>query len=96
MRSFAIIVLFVSCIMVGQLSADHRSPVNMANGIKVGEVDCDSAIVWTRLTVNPERNIGVHHFLIAKIPANLRIVKRIRMTLRKWKQLSQVSRGRFD
>lgn len=29
----------------------------MANGIKVGEVDTDSAIVWTRLTEQPERNI---------------------------------------
>ena len=30
--------------------------VHMANGIKIGEVDSDSAIIWTRLTVSPERN----------------------------------------
>ena len=30
--------------------------LHMANGIKVGEVNADSAIVWTRLTANPERN----------------------------------------
>ena len=34
------------------LSAD----VHMANGIKVGEVDADSAIIWTRLTAHPNRN----------------------------------------
>ncbi|MGB0369968.1 MAG: alkaline phosphatase D family protein [Opitutales bacterium] len=31
--------------------------VHMANGLKVGEVDSTSAIVWTRLTENAERNI---------------------------------------
>ena len=30
--------------------------LHMANGIKIGEVDSDSAIIWTRLTKNPERN----------------------------------------
>lgn len=30
--------------------------VHMANGIKVGEVDADSAIIWTRLTAHPDRN----------------------------------------
>jgi phosphodiesterase/alkaline phosphatase D-like protein len=28
----------------------------MGNGIKIGEVDSDSAIIWTRLTATPERN----------------------------------------
>ncbi len=36
----------------GLLYAD----VHMANGIKIGEVDSSSAIIWTRLTENPERN----------------------------------------
>jgi len=31
--------------------------VHMANGIKIGEVDSTSAIVWTRLTKHPERNV---------------------------------------
>ncbi|MEX0715034.1 MAG: alkaline phosphatase D family protein [Planctomycetaceae bacterium] len=31
-------------------------PVHMATGFKVGEVTHHSAIVWTRLTKNPERN----------------------------------------
>lgn len=30
--------------------------VHMGNGIKIGEVDSDSAIIWTRLTATPERN----------------------------------------
>jgi alkaline phosphatase D len=36
--------------------------VHMANGIKVGEVDSDSAIVWTRLTAHPERNTNGEPF----------------------------------
>ena len=31
---------------------------HMANGIKIGEVTATSAIVWTRLTSQPERNVG--------------------------------------
>jgi alkaline phosphatase D len=34
----------------------------MANGIKIGEVDAQSAIVWTRLTTNPERNTAGTNF----------------------------------
>ena len=45
-------------LMVGVLSAGQPRNVNMANGIKIGEVDSSSAIVWTRLTVNPEQNIA--------------------------------------
>lgn len=48
----------------GTLLAD----VHMANGIKVGEVDQDSAIVWTRLTQNAERNTEGKDF--AKDPDN--------------------------
>ena len=53
MRNISLVVLFVSLALVGQ-----GYSVNMANGIKIGEVDCDSAIIWTRLTVNPQRNIA--------------------------------------
>ncbi len=38
----------------GSDSAFAGSPVYMVNGIKIGEVTSDSAIVWTRLTRNPE------------------------------------------
>ena len=33
-----------------------NADVHMANGIKIGEVDADSAIIWTRLTAHPDRN----------------------------------------
>ena len=33
-----------------------NADVHMANGIKIGEVDVDSAIIWTRLTAHPDRN----------------------------------------
>lgn len=36
--------------------------VHMANGIKVGEVDQTSAVVWTRLTTHPDRNIDGQPF----------------------------------
>ena len=36
----------------------EETAVHMGNGIKVGEVTSDSAIVWTRLTQAPERNIN--------------------------------------
>ncbi len=38
-------------------------PVYMANGIKIGEVTSESAIVWTRLTKRRERNINGKPFL---------------------------------
>ncbi|MGI9220303.1 MAG: alkaline phosphatase D family protein [Woeseiaceae bacterium] len=34
--------------------ADYSGPVYMVNGLKIGEVSSDSAILWTRLTRNPE------------------------------------------
>lgn len=40
------------------LCAEDSPAVHMANGIKIGEVTPTSAIVWTRLTQHPERNIN--------------------------------------
>jgi len=37
--------------------SQDAASVYMANGIKIGEVSSNSAIIWTRLTKNPERNI---------------------------------------
>jgi alkaline phosphatase D len=39
------------------LLAEATSPVHMANGIKIGEVSSTSAIIWSRLTMNAERNV---------------------------------------
>jgi alkaline phosphatase D len=43
---------------------EARTPpaVHMANGIKTGEATSDSAIVWTRLTKSPERNVNGAEF----------------------------------
>ena len=42
--------------------------VHMANGIKIGEVDANSAIIWTRLTAHPERNTDGRSFSKLKDP----------------------------
>ncbi|MHC4883015.1 MAG: alkaline phosphatase D family protein [Planctomycetota bacterium] len=47
---------FGGCVAVEAEQAEARS-VYMANGIKIGEVDPTSAIIWTRLTKHPERNV---------------------------------------
>ena len=49
------LTLFISC-------SDAEVPVYMANGIKIGEVTQNSAIIWVRLTKHPERNIGGQPF----------------------------------
>ena len=38
------------------LPAAALAAVFQGNGIKIGEVTADSAIIWTRLTVAPEAN----------------------------------------
>lgn len=47
---FAAVLLFSVCF------AFAEDAVYMANGIKIGEVDQDSAIIWMRLTQHPDRN----------------------------------------
>ncbi len=44
--------------------------VHMANGIKIGEVSSDAAIIWTRLTRQPERNIDGHAFPLLDKPVS--------------------------
>ncbi len=38
--------------------AQNAEPVHEANAIKIGEVSSTSAIIWTRLTKHPERNVN--------------------------------------
>lgn len=52
------ILVFGSLTSVAPLGAEESPAVHMANGIKIGEVTSTSAIVWTRLTRHPERNIN--------------------------------------
>lgn len=49
-----LVVSGCSCVKSRQTKTEA---VHMANGIKIGEVDSTSAIVWARLTKHPERNI---------------------------------------
>ena len=57
MRSLTIHVLVLTVALATSLPAQAASPVHMANGIKIGEVSSTSAIIWTRLTRHPERNV---------------------------------------
>jgi len=59
-RSIAILLL-VACGLI--IHAAASPSVHMANGIKIGEVDSSSAIVWTRLTEHAERNVDGRPFL---------------------------------
>lgn len=48
--------LGVSLLLLNATGQD-AGPIHQANGIKIGEVTAESAIVWTRLTQHPERNL---------------------------------------
>lgn len=50
-----LLLLAGCCCLPGWTYAATEATVHMANGLKVGEVTDSSAIVWTRLTRNPER-----------------------------------------
>lgn len=52
------IIVLLLCAWGMPLLAQEPSAVHMANGIKIGEVNATTAIIWTRLTKNAERNIG--------------------------------------
>lgn len=55
----AILVSLAAHVACDASDARAAAPqVHMATGIKIGEVDHDSAIVWTRLTRHAERNAG--------------------------------------
>ena len=47
--------LILSLLVAGCASAPPSAPVHLATGIKIGEVDSSSAIIWARLTRDPER-----------------------------------------
>jgi len=63
---FTVIVLALG--VLTSANAIEIAPVHMANGIKIGEVDSGSAIIWTRLTKRPERNIDGVPFAKRKNP----------------------------
>ena len=49
--------LLLSAILIFPVSVSWANEVHLANGIKIGEMDTRSAIVWMRLTQQAERNI---------------------------------------
>lgn len=53
LRPAVILLMVAGCAAV----APTRAAVFMADGVKAGEITPDSAIIWTRLTQNPERNV---------------------------------------
>ena len=54
-KALLVLIVLTSC-------SETEAPVFMANGIKIGEVTQNSAIIWMRLTKHPERNINGHPF----------------------------------
>ena len=55
-----IIIAHIALLLVALTSpvpAKDTTAVYMANGIKIGEVSTTTAIIWTRLTKNDERNV---------------------------------------
>jgi alkaline phosphatase D len=64
--------IIVGLVVCGCLAVESgqakKETVHMANGIKIGEVDSTSAIVWVRLTKYPERNINGTPFPERKNP----------------------------
>jgi len=59
MKNLCLLTLFVgvAAAIPSSSTANQTDSVYMANGVKIGEVTSNSAIVWTRLTRHPERNI---------------------------------------
>ena len=55
-------------------SETGSGPVYMVNGLKVGEVNSDSAIIWTRLTRNPEMEPETEWGrLVTGVPGEVRV-----------------------
>jgi alkaline phosphatase D len=57
MSALATICLTVALALNMATGGSEGGHVHMANGIKIGEVRQNSAIIWTRLTKNEERNL---------------------------------------
>ena len=62
---FAAVVLLLS---IAPMAAAADSKVHMADGIKIGETDQDSATVWTRLTREPRAQHDRPYVFAARRP----------------------------
>ncbi|MCP4775188.1 MAG: hypothetical protein GY880_13200, partial [Planctomycetaceae bacterium] len=59
MQKENMLLVLATFLALGSLTrSDAAGPVHMANGIKIGEVTSNSAIVWVRLTRNADRNVN--------------------------------------
>jgi len=58
-QGFRLFLFFTSCFLQGSFL---WGKVYQANGIKIGEVTQDSAIIWTRLSKNPSANTNGEKF----------------------------------
>ena len=57
-RGLPLHLAVIALALSASVFAEDTAPVCMANGIKMGEVSPTSAIIWTRLTRHPERNLN--------------------------------------
>lgn len=60
--------LWLACLGVLVAGEVMAAGVFQGNGIKIGEVSADTAVVWTRLTVTPEANWSGAAFLEPELP----------------------------
>ncbi len=58
----------LTTMLLAATCAAETAPVHMANGVKTGEVTDTTAIIWTRLTQNPEANFDGTPFLLETTP----------------------------
>lgn len=59
--------LFLATLLgLTSITGVSHAEVFQANGIKIGEVDQNSALIWTRLTLNEQANIGGTGFIRPK------------------------------
>ena len=51
-------ILLVTVLATGLAQAEDTSKIHFASGVKIGEVDQTSAILWVRLSEEPEPRFG--------------------------------------
>jgi len=61
-------LLFLTASLVPSLL--YSAPVYQGNGLKIGEVSANSAVIWTRLTTSPEANWSGTPFLEPSLDGN--------------------------
>ena len=81
-QGFRLFLFFTSCLLQASFL---WGKVYQANGIKIGEVTQDSAIIWTRLSKNPSANTKGEKFpKVSKEAVQIPNEKNWRI----WKELS--------